>query len=61
MANAVRCPFPLHSLPQDEITRLGAEQTAADAGHAAPSGDIAGSSSTAALGNPPRSGGASGS
>ena len=39
MANAVRCPFPPHSLPQDEITRLGAEQTVTDARHPAPLGD----------------------
>ena len=39
MANAVRCPIPLHSLPQDEITRIGAEQTAADARHPAPLGN----------------------
>ena len=38
MANAVRCHSPL-SLPQDEITRIGAEQTAADARHPAPLGD----------------------
>ena len=34
MVNAVRCRRLLHSLPQDEITRLGSEQTAAGAGHA---------------------------
>ena len=38
MVNAVRCRRLLHSLPQDEITRLGAEQTATDAGHHAPLG-----------------------
>ena len=36
MANAVRCPVPLHSLPQDEITRIGAEQTAAEARQGVP-------------------------
>ena len=36
MVNAVRCPFPLHSLLQDETTRSGAKQTAADARQAAP-------------------------
>ena len=30
---------PLPTFPQDEITRIGAEQTAADAGHPAPLGD----------------------
>ena len=29
---------PLPAFPQDEITRLGAKQTAADAGHPAPLG-----------------------
>ena len=38
MVNAVRCPFPLHSLLQDETTRLGAKQTAADGRHPAPLG-----------------------
>ena len=38
MANAVRCPSPLHSLPQNEITRIGAEQTATDAGQPTPLG-----------------------
>ena len=36
MANAVRCPIPLHSVMQDEIYRIGAKQTAADARQAAP-------------------------
>ena len=60
MANAVRCPFPPHSLPQDEITRLGADQTGTSSSNAVPSGGITGSSLTAALGNPPCSGGAPG-
>ena len=38
MVNAVRCRRLPHSLPQDEITRIGAEQTATDARHPAPLG-----------------------
>ena len=38
MVNAVRCRRLLHSLPQDEINRIGAEQTATDAGHPTPLG-----------------------
>ena len=60
MANAVRCPFPLHSLPQDEITCLGADQTRTSASNAVPSGGIAESSATAAPGKPRCSGGAPG-
>ena len=57
----VRCHFSLHSSPQDEITCIGAEQTGTSASNAAPTGGIAESSSTAALGTPRRSDGAPGS
>ena len=43
MADAVRRPFPLHSVPQDEITRIGVEHTVTDASRRAPAGATEGS------------------